>query len=358
MSSGIANVAKAVLREAVKFGLDEAGSRVCGQTAWNAVKKVLAPVFGELERRYPKMFLVDEEMEKAQADLSSDPLLAEQIRDHLAGLKEGHAEIMQLLVRFDDKLASYRDLIVRAVQEADRKNQARHESIISEITSVKTVIDDLGEQIQQAPVQPHLSLGDIYKQANGYQMDAMKWIAGNDGEAASQRLATARTMAISGLKQDPNSARMMVTLGFTEKTQAQVSELRGDPESSTRELSLAAQYFAKAIELDKTDVNAIHGMANVYYFGRDYDTAIQLELAVVTAWPNHGPALNDLALALEAKLRQGGPKESVQATKKLLVKVYQMLERVMPQQPQIFPASYLAYVQKRLRQLNSPTGPT
>ncbi len=355
MSSGIVNVTKLVLREAVKWGLDEAGSRVCGQTAWGVLKSVLMPVVEELERRYPKLFLVAEDMEKAQADLTSDSMLSEQLSDQLAALKEGHAEIMQLLVRFDDKLASYRDLIIRAVQEADKKNQARHEVIISEIANVKTAIAGLPEQIQQAAPEPKLSIAEIYKQANGYQMDAMKWISARDPDAASQRLEMARGMAMKGLKQDPGSAKMMVTLGFIEKSMAQVSELRQDPESVAKELSLAAQYFAKAIELDKTDLNAIHGMANVYYFGHDYDMAIQLEMAVVTAWPNHGPALNDLALALEAKLQRGGPRKSMEATKRALISVYQMLEKLMPQQPQIFPANYLAYVQDRLRQLR-PSG--
>ncbi len=350
MSSGLIRVARNILREAVKFGIEEAGTRICG-SGWSAVKQVLTPAFNELERRYPKMFLVDGELQKAEKDLESDQLLAAQIQDELAVLKEGHTQIMEVLVRHDETLETYRDLIIRAINEANQKNQARHEAVIAELAGLKTEIVDLPAQINAATAQPHLAINEIFKQANGYQMDAMKWISAQDPDAASQRLAMARSMAISGLKQDPDSALMMVTLGFVEKTQAQVAELRGKPDDATEELARAAKYFVRALEIDNTDINALHGMANVYYFGQDYDTAIQLEMAVIGVDPLHGPALNDLSLALEEKLKRASAPDDAKATIRVLILIYEMLEKVMPSQPQMFPASYLVHVQKRRAEL-------
>jgi hypothetical protein len=42
-----------VIREGAKIGMDEAGTRICG-SAWQYVKQVIAPVVGELQKRYPK----------------------------------------------------------------------------------------------------------------------------------------------------------------------------------------------------------------------------------------------------------------------------------------------------------------
>ena len=93
----------------------------------------------------------------------------------------------------------------------------------------------------------------------------MTWITKGDPGEAERRLDMARSIAMSGLAQNSNSALMMVTLGFIEKSQAQVAQLRRDPEATTEKLALAATYFARAMELDKTNLNALHGMANIYY---------------------------------------------------------------------------------------------
>lgn len=350
MPSGLINVAKQVLRAAVKLGVEEAGSRICG-AAWPALKQILTPVAAELEKRYPNMFLVEAEMEKAQADLSNDPALAEQLRDALTAIQHGQREIITLLARHDETLEGYRDLIIRAVGEAEGKNQARHDVLLAEFAAVNAKLDGLPDQVNKALLLPGLSIAEIYKKANGYQADAMTWIIKGDPSEAEQRLGLARSIAMSGLAQNPKSALMMVTLGFIEKSQAQVSELRRDPEATTGKLALAAKYFARAIELDKTNINALHGMANIYYFSRDHDSAIQLEYAVVSADPTHGPALNDLGLALEMKLRATADPVERATCAEALLEVYARLEAVMPTQPEIFPATYLAHVQRRSAEL-------
>ena len=56
-SQGLLSLAKKIIREGAIIGLDEAGSRIAGPTAWRYVKKVMAPVVQELEKRYPKLLL-------------------------------------------------------------------------------------------------------------------------------------------------------------------------------------------------------------------------------------------------------------------------------------------------------------
>jgi hypothetical protein len=55
-------------------------------------------------------------------------------------------------------------------------------------------------------------------------------------------------------------------------------------------------------------VSALNGMANVYSFHRDYDRAIELGTLAASIEPAYGEAAWDLAISLEGKLNQAGPK--------------------------------------------------
>ena len=55
ISQQLVDTAGEVLIEAVKFGLDEAGARLLGSTAWNVFKRVVAPVVKRLQRRFPAL---------------------------------------------------------------------------------------------------------------------------------------------------------------------------------------------------------------------------------------------------------------------------------------------------------------
>ena len=58
-SDRILAVTKHITREGAKLGIDEVGTRIFG-SAWMPVKNVvLTPVFGELQKRYPKLFLAN-----------------------------------------------------------------------------------------------------------------------------------------------------------------------------------------------------------------------------------------------------------------------------------------------------------
>jgi tetratricopeptide (TPR) repeat protein len=345
MASGLLNLAKQILRQAAEFGIEEAGSRLCGGTAWGVVKKLVSPVFTELERRYPKLFLVPEEMKKAERDLSEDAALEGLLHKELAALRDGQREILTVLVQYDDKLKMYRELIVRSFDEADARNESRHERVVAELANVRTEIAALRDHRGGAARHADLTVDELFNKANGFQWDAMRSIDDNDGEAARERLELARDLAMTGLGREPTNSRLMISMGYVEKSEAQVCMIEQDPEGATANLATAMDYFTAAAKLDPASLDAMNGMANVYYYGGDYDTAIELGLAIVKSDGTHGPALSDLTLSLEKKLER--PDRDPRLVN-VLVAVYGILEKLMPLQPRMFPASYLAHVQRRL----------
>lgn len=350
MSPSLLNVVKNILRSAVRVGFEEAGARVCGPTGWAAIKAVVLPIIEELERRYPKLLLVPTDMEKAQQDLAEDDTLKKLLEQQLAAIKEGHEQILAVLFRNEETLTSYRDLFFRAIQEADNRNESRHERVISEIREVKT---DIEREIRAISVQkgrvflaPVATIEGIYEQSNGYQSDAMTWITAGQANFASERLSIARQLALAGFEENKTSPKLMAAMGYIEKSQAQVSMLRNDPAGATENLKLAAEYFARALQIAPKDLGALNGMANVYYFGGDYDSAIELGLLIRSAHPSYGAALSDLGLSLEGKINQGHVKADLLSR---AITIDEELLRLMPLQPHVFRASDLAYVEQRLK---------
>ncbi len=103
-SKDIILLAQKVIRSSVGVGLEEAGTRICGPTAWNYVKAVLSPVVDKLQSSYPKLFLVPEEAEKAATALSADKVLCGMLSDGFARLENGQGEILTILAKIDSKL--------------------------------------------------------------------------------------------------------------------------------------------------------------------------------------------------------------------------------------------------------------
>ena len=126
--------------------------------------------------------------------------------------------------------------------------------------------------------------------------------------------------------------------------------IEGDYDASVTILGEAAKYFTKGLEYDPSNVSSINGMANIYYFARDYDRAIQIGMLVFRLAPNYGAAIWDLMLALEGKIDEVGAEPPYVETLKF---TYEYLEKLMPRLPQQFPATYLVHVQKRLAELKT-----
>lgn len=359
-SQGFLSLAKKIIRESAIIGLDEAGSRIAGPTAWRYVKKVMAPVVKELEKRYPKLLLVGEEEARDAADLavkalSTDVALQKMLSDSLSRLKEGQQEILAALARQNHTLQNIGNSLDEGFKKTRENQEVALDKILAELKKMELKFEDVRKLISPPPKYAELSIHEIYTQANTYQQDALRWISARDTKTASQRLAEGRNLLHAGLKRDSKSAYILVSLGFLEKTQAQVSMMQGDYDTAETILTEAAKYFVEAMKQDPKNFGAINGTANIYYYARDFDRAINLGLLLLKEAPTYGAAVWDLSLALEGKLAEvGGPASPLGPHYiKVLKDIYQYLEELMPQQPRYFSATDMAHVQKRLSELSN-----
>lgn len=359
-SQGFLSLAKKIIRESAIIGLDEAGSRIAGPTAWRYVKKVMAPVVKELEKRYPKLLLVGEEEARDAVDLavkalSTDVALQKMLSDSLSRLKEGQQEILAALARQNHTLQNIGNSLDEGFKKTRENQEVALDKILAELKKMELKFEDVRKLISPPPKYAELSIHEIYTQANTYQQDALRWISARDTKTASQRLAEGRNLLHAGLKRDSKSAYILVSLGFLEKTQAQVSMMQGDYDTAETILTEAAKYFVEAMKQDPKNFGAINGTANIYYYARDFDRAINLGLLLLKEAPTYGAAVWDLSLALEGKLAEvGGPASPLGPHYiKVLKDIYQYLEELIPQQPRYFSATDMAHVQKRLSELSN-----
>lgn len=224
-----------------------------------------------------------------------------------------------------------------------------NQALLAELKAASLKIAPSRPSISGSRAAASLSIDEIYSQANTLQYDAQKWVTPFGAQTASRRLAQGRRLLAAGLKRDSGNAKLLVSMGYIEKTQAQVSQVLGKEDEAARLLGKAATYFAKAYESDPSDVSTLNGMANIFLFAHDYDRAIELGRMIVASQPEYGAAAFDLTLAVEGKLKEVGRDPALVDA---LIGLYRYLEHLMPQQPEVFPASYLAHVQRRVQELS------
>ena len=340
-------VGKKIIRGAVEIGLDEAGARICGPTAWKYVKAALTPAFEELEKRFPRLFLATEEAEKAAQALSTDPDFAPLVTRGLAQLREGQQDIMALLARQSTTLSQIGNQVDAGYALLGDKMDRLHEAMQVIADGLAGFPDKAGAADRGAGA-PSLALeatvDAIYAECASWQADGQRYMEAGDTRAASARLAQGRALAQAGLQRHPLDARLLSALGFIEKTQAQVAQRDADYAHYLERLESAAKCFAAVLASDPRAAAALNGMANVYLLNRDYRRAAELGSLAVALAPAYGAALWDLAIAQEGQLREYGRDGELAAG---LVSTYRRLEALMPRQPEMFSAQDLMYIQGR-----------
>jgi tetratricopeptide (TPR) repeat protein len=356
-SNSLLELAKKVIRKAGEVGLDAAGGYVCGP-AWPYAKKMLSPVLEELERRYPKLFLVSEEAAKAAKDLSEDKALQELLQSGFAGLKSGQEQILAALVRHDKTLIEIGNAISGGFEEAGKRVEDAYANISNQLESLRLEIANLrpdrGKYAPSVSSVSKLPIDEIVNRANRCQDEAMSSVVAGEPDQAAIRLSEARYLIREGLQQEPNNLGLLVVSGFVEKTQAQVAQLKCDHEGYVTSIAEATTNFALALRLNSKDVGALNGMANIYSFHGMYDKAIELGTLATHIEPNYAAAVWDLALSLEAKMKTEGPQLKLV---KRLKSVYVHLEPLMILQPNVFSPGELAYVRERIMDLRKSTKP-
>jgi len=345
--TGLVSVAKKIVRAAVGVGLDEAGGRICGPTGWKFVKESLTPVFEELERRFPGIFLMEAQAEKAVEALSTDKQFEEMASRSLASLQSGQVEIMHLLAAQSGTLEDIRSIVDDAYAGLGEQVQSLRDVVCSLSANLKALETRAPEQPSPQAARG-LTLDAVYDECRAWQVDAQRWMEAGDMQAASERLRLARDIAEQALREHANDTQLMITLGYIEKTQAQVAQRKNDYQAFVETLEKAARHFAATLALDPQNAGALNGMANVYLMHGDHRRAVELGVLAVRVAPGYGAALWDLAIAMEAQQAETGP--YLGRTGKLL-QVYRDLERVMVRQPEVFSARDLLYVRGRIAAL-------
>jgi tetratricopeptide (TPR) repeat protein len=341
----IVDIAKKVLRKAVGIGIDLAGEAICTPKLWDFFKKVLAPVFKELEQKYPRLFLKPkeadpEEAEKAIGELEKNKRLIDLISskfDHEFGaLKEGQDEISALLIGVEKTVI---DISTTVKDIGEELNSA-------DLKTLKLKIDEIHKMMVTPPVEPSLSSEEIDREVRALQTDAMRWIQGRISHSAQRRLTEARRLIANGIERDPQNANLYVLRGYIEKTQSQVDTLEGRHELAITHIGDAAKYFGAALKLDTNNVEALNGMANVFLNAKYYETAIKLGRIVVKKAPEFASGAWDLALSIEKKIKQDGQTTVLVEELKSL---YRVLLQLIPRPGSGFSSSNLYYVQSRLK---------
>ncbi len=134
LSQRLADTAGDVIVEAVKFGLDEAGTRLLGPFAWNGFKRMMAPVVKKLQKEFPALAFGDPENEAAQAAALEAAL-------HL----RSDPELRMLLLENFDKLATGQEEILRGINRLERVVERTSQ----DVTKISETASEILSEIQK-----------------------------------------------------------------------------------------------------------------------------------------------------------------------------------------------------------------
>ena len=331
LSQSLQQLAKNVLTNLAEMGLDEAGRFICG-ARWPFFKKVLGPVLSELSKHFPDLFLDAEIADKAVDEFKSSPelqqLLENEYQTHFINLEEGQKEVLAVLLQQGETLSS-----IKEISETSYKK-------MNEIgLDVKDALALLREEHEESAI----SSDDIPLEVDALQRDAMQWIEKKRLLSAQRRLDDARRLIKKATENTPMNTRLLALRGYLEKTQAQVYFSQEDIDLARDALDIAANYFIAAHKADEKDASSLNGLANIYFYVQDYDTAVRFSKLALEQEPEYAEAAWDLALALEMKLQRRDDEDIILPT---LLPVYEMLAKLIPHKAG-FTASQLNYVQQR-----------
>jgi hypothetical protein len=162
-SKPILSIAKKIIRKAAEMGLDQAGSLIA-PVAWPYLKKVLAPVVKELERKYPKMFFVGDEdaardSEKAIETLSTDSTLQKMLDEGFSKLEDNQKQILTELDQIDEKLQDIGTSIEQVSEMTEEgfsqiRQALQGQRVKDDLLKRLDVIKDVREQMRRAGATP------------------------------------------------------------------------------------------------------------------------------------------------------------------------------------------------------------
>lgn len=149
------NTAGDIVIEAVKFGLDEAGARILGPTAWNGFKLILTPVIKKLKQKFPELSFNKSDNDNAinAANEAAEYLKNSQELENLlitnfVSLEEGQDEILTGLQRIEKvvqqtskDLEAVKKLSEEILDEIKNKQQSEQSNVLSDWVDVTELVE-------------------------------------------------------------------------------------------------------------------------------------------------------------------------------------------------------------------------
>jgi len=124
------SIAKQIIRETAKVGLDSAGSAILPGT-WQIFKAALSPVIKNLNKKYPKLFLSDQigkaeaakAAEKAVSELSDNRALQDMLLDGFLSLEHGQEEVLNEVRHVGNHIIEVKKMVGELSNEVRMLNQ-------------------------------------------------------------------------------------------------------------------------------------------------------------------------------------------------------------------------------------------
>ncbi len=206
-------------------------------------------------------------------------------------------------------------------------------------------------EIRRLGETPTMSPAEITSEVDNLQRDAMNWVAdGRFLSTALLRLNEARRLVALGSAQIRDHPELLTSLGYVEKTAAQICQAQGDKKGTEAAYHAAEKYFRAALKLDPADAGALNGQANIYLSRSQFEKAAKIGRVVTGYRPDYAAAFWDLAIALRGLLEAKPSRALVEE----LAETYETLAELIPREPSGFTPRDFAGIQadaKKFRKL-------
>ncbi len=145
LSQRLVDTASEVIVEAVKFGLDEAGARILGPTAWNGFKRIASPVIKTLQKRFPSLKFGNPDDQAAK----------NAAREASLYLRESSELRMMLFDNFD-KLGKGQEEILRGINRLERAVEKTSKNVESLVDTTNEILNEIKKSthIVSQPILP------------------------------------------------------------------------------------------------------------------------------------------------------------------------------------------------------------
>ena len=134
-------VTREIILNTAEVGLDEAGTRLLGPTAWRFLKKAATPVFDRLKQQYPMLFggsgrgtpPVQQQAQAAAQTFKDSQALQAMLLAGFSTLEAGQQEVLSELRLLTVKLEKNNT----AISDMDKLNRERHNQILAELRGMR-----------------------------------------------------------------------------------------------------------------------------------------------------------------------------------------------------------------------------